>query len=513
MAGVMAWTQEASSLSSVTEIASDPPPRPDAPIASRQALVLYIARVPGSRDVFLTPIKPREKVVTAEDVQSSLYFVHIACEDEGLDAERSGPGSIEDRASQSKSDQDRSARKEVPARRANSSPSYPIDDRQPVQPKKPWQRRIARKPVLSNSETDEAPPVPVHVDLPGIPRRPMPTPNGELRRPSLHDENVRLLRRAEHSDETNPYLRTYGAEPHYQANYDAPAVGTLTLIRRDPVSGEQWNVGSISDPPVQEVSCFTIKNPSSTSKVKRAGAPLYLDITNPSYARFIDRSRPEYRTSSSNSENGEPAPDGVFRRRLYMPGSRHGEHRYGQMSTQSVDSTNSSSLEIPRSLRDLSSVDLLSYQGAPSFDRRVRSYYSFASPWNGTCSFATGATGKSLKCRHNYSNASVEVSELRFNLPTSTRHTPTPLAQTRSSYFSRHTRHLSHDEALSPGLGVVINEDGQVDLELGQERAGGGFGGKQAKLGKLIIEPEGLKMLDLLVAANIGLWWRAYERA
>ena len=82
MAGVMAWTQEASSLSSVTEIASNPPPRPDAPTASRQALVLYIARVPGSRDVFLTPIKPREKVVTAEDVQSSLYFVHIACEDE-----------------------------------------------------------------------------------------------------------------------------------------------------------------------------------------------------------------------------------------------------------------------------------------------------------------------------------------------------------------------------------------------------------------------------------------------
>jgi hypothetical protein len=51
-----------------------------------------------------------------------------------------------------------------------------------------------------------------------------------------------------------------------------------------------------------------------------------------------------------------------------------------------------------------------------------------------------------------------------------------------------------------------------MDLSLGQEFAGGGYGGKQAKLGKLIIEDEGLKMMDLLVAANMALWWRAYEK-
>jgi hypothetical protein len=51
-----------------------------------------------------------------------------------------------------------------------------------------------------------------------------------------------------------------------------------------------------------------------------------------------------------------------------------------------------------------------------------------------------------------------------------------------------------------------------LDLSLGQEKAGGGFGGKQAKLGKLIVHPDGVVMLDLLVAANVGLWWRAWER-
>jgi hypothetical protein len=48
---------------------------------------------------------------------------------------------------------------------------------------------------------------------------------------------------------------------------------------------------------------------------------------------------------------------------------------------------------------------------------------------------------------------------------------------------------------------------------LGQERAGGGLAGKQAKLGKLIVQGDGIKMLDLLVAANLSLWFRAYERA
>jgi len=52
----------------------------------------------------------------------------------------------------------------------------------------------------------------------------------------------------------------------------------------------------------------------------------------------------------------------------------------------------------------------------------------------------------------------------------------------------------------------------RLDLSLGQEFAGGGFGGKQAKLGKLIIEDEGLKMVDMIVAANLALWWRVYDK-
>jgi len=52
----------------------------------------------------------------------------------------------------------------------------------------------------------------------------------------------------------------------------------------------------------------------------------------------------------------------------------------------------------------------------------------------------------------------------------------------------------------------------ELDLTLGRELAGGGISGKRAKLGKLIIENEGLEMMDLIVAANMSLWWRIYAR-
>lgn len=109
------------------------------------------------------------------------------------------------------------------------------------------------------------------------------------------------------------------------------------------------------------------------------------------------------------------------------------------------------------------------------------------------------------------------VSELRFNLPGSSM-PATPRGEERSkrSSFFHRGRHSRNNSSLSvdrDDANEVRNSLDRLDLSLGQEFAGGGFGGRQAKLGKIILEDEGLKMMDLLVAANLGLWWRAYERA
>jgi hypothetical protein len=112
----------------------------------------------------------------------------------------------------------------------------------------------------------------------------------------------------------------------------------------------------------------------------------------------------------------------------------------------------------------------------------------------------------------------MNVSELRFNLPSSSKlATPRGEESTKRSSIFHRPRHNRHNSSVSDyrtsGTEETRNSLDRLDLSLGQEIAGGGFGGKQAKLGKLIIEDEGLKMVDLLVAANVALWWRAYEKA
>jgi hypothetical protein len=112
------------------------------------------------------------------------------------------------------------------------------------------------------------------------------------------------------------------------------------------------------------------------------------------------------------------------------------------------------------------------------------------------------------------------VSELRFNLPGGgpLATAPPPTKPMDPGVLPRRPRFFGRSNASSSSLFAPRRQSepdvssSLLDLSLGQELAGGGFAGKQAKLGKLIINNEGLKMMDLLVAANMSLWWRAYEK-
>ncbi|CZT14622.1 uncharacterized protein RCC_00594 [Ramularia collo-cygni] len=526
---------EASSLSAVTDIATNPPPHAHAPThLPPLPLILYIARVPGSRDVFLTPMKPREKVVTAEDVQSSLYYVHVNGDETGDKLASVSVSSVNTNASQLLSGQENGVRRKplLPQRHmAPLTPPYPIDDEDmstwsrtsPV-PQKP--NRIARKPISSNSSNS------CDQNGRGLPSRPLPSPphDEEPCEPydtSLHASKMHLLYHSDHTQIPNPYSSP--VQP-IEALPERHPSGSLTLIRRDPSSNEQWNVASIHDPPIPEVSSAALRNPSAAKRTKRGGAPVYLDISNPAYAQFIDTnnqatSRDSF--TSSNSAESDPPPEGIFRRRLHMPGSQYGEHTYTRSSRPvSAFASSEEILNMRRTIRSSamdSSTDVPTSTAAAVDDRKGKGY-TFTSPWDGRCEFTTGAAGKSLKCRHilpqdqhhhhlNPRSPNDEiVSELRFNLPTSNK-TATPVQEKRKSHLRGllvHRRQKSSSE--DHHAGGDDEEEEKMDLTLGQERAGGGFRGKEAKLGKLIIEPSGLGMLDLLVAANVALWWRAYER-
>jgi len=171
-------------------------------------------------------------------------------------------------------------------------------------------------------------------------------------------------------------------------------------------------------------------------------------------------------------------------------------------------------------------------------------YYTFASPWDGICTFVASVNGQSLKCKHmipngstretaeGHENSAVTVAELRFNFSSplhpkdETKRGPRASIFTQnthrgfaSGFRSRHRAESSSDVSSFRSRshsGSSTDQDqpefdkNRLDLSLARERAGGGLRGKSAKLGKLIVEDEGLKMLDLVVAACMGVWWRSY---
>ncbi|KAF2878102.1 hypothetical protein BDV95DRAFT_556700 [Massariosphaeria phaeospora] len=520
---------EARSLSSLTTLASNPPAYPRNPTHVRHdPLVLYIARVPGSRDVFLTPMKPRERVVTAEDIQSCLYYIHVEQPD---DARLVPPPPEHGYPEQNSASLNLPPVPPIQRKAIPGGPSGPV--------RKPVAGTLAPVQGFQNRQNISA----SNYSQPGLlgpdyhaPRRSFDSVQSRSQndRPSSH-----------HTRRLSEQIQRAGP--------------SLTLIRRDPVSGAQWNVARIEDPPVLEVSSI----PQDPATRKKTGAPIFIEISNPGYSKFLNQldsgaapplpSRNTDLSVRSHNPVDGPGPrsagmpsDGqfevgnTFRRRLWMEGWRFSNSGFGHQRNSSHDSN--TGRQSPRTSfegrpqRDHRSGDHHSSEDSPFVTRSDQAYgtiqtsdkvstfrgYVFMSPWNGRCEFTTGAGGGTLKCRHivpglqGASPMAMPVSELRFNLPSSSKaSTPRDDESSKRSSFFRRPRHSRNQSTMSDVRRNSSEDAGspdRLDLSLGQEFAGGGFGGRQAKLGKLIVEDEGLKMLDLLVAANVALWWRAYQK-
>jgi hypothetical protein len=390
--------------------------------------------------------------------------------------------------------------------------------------------------------------------------------------------------RGHQSLDTPAYLRRSDLE------IAAPEVVSITLIRRDPSSGGQWNVGNITITSALDgpLSSEQQRRPSSYAKSGMPPRRISVEITNPGYGKFLPPKRPplyatpasEGKASLGDSEEsvrwkdfayqkGLPtqapierdvdADDEVFRREVWIEGAgfwdrnlkkgRPGLIDVNGTTNFPISNTNSPSPRISEGERpsfdDSGSTIRQSSETGGSSTKPMAKKEVFISPWNGRCEFSTGAGGRSLKCKHILpagSSSAQQVSELRFNLPAPSAfsgHRSTAAAGSsssgtnRSSVFSQNIRkhllshHRRRNRSESPPATITLAKpndynddlgdakpglDRRLSVELGQEKAGGGSGGKRTKLGKLIVEDEGQKMLDLIVAVNMGLWWRAWER-
>jgi hypothetical protein len=391
---------QAKSLSSLTTIAFNPPSYPRNPTHLRhEPLVLYIARVPGSKgivwppppdwpfgpdcplDVFLSPMKPRDKVVTAEDIQSSLYFVHVELPE---DANLIDPAAFQE-SGQACQRPDLVNRLSTPAIPRKAVPSTAAATK-PV--RKPVQTSLAPIPDFENRQNVSAGQYAHRSEMLG----PNYSPRGS------YDST-----RSQGDDDS-----TY--RPRTSADYMPPAGTSLTLIRRDPASGAQWNVARIEDPLVVDVSS------TGPATKRKLGAPMYIEVSNPGYSKFLHSNNG---LSSSNCNPNPSLPperqpgerpakgETVFRRRLWMEGSRHSggfghrktnssENNYGRPRSHGNDGS-SIDLRLPSSPTFLTRPDqtynTLQISDRPSSFRG----YVFTSPWNGRCEFITGAGGSSLK--------------------------------------------------------------------------------------------------------------------
>jgi len=314
----------------------------------------------------------------------------------------------------------------------------------------------------------------------------------------------------------------------------------ITLIRRDASSSSQWNIGTISFP--------TAADDATDYRLDKF---VTIELSAPGYQKFA-RQFDGIGLGAKTFKSAHEIKDFMKSETANSPMDVMSSTSTGNIFTRQVQ------LEIKQDhaeeLRQRSSSEDVVTSPRPNFNAsrrpKIRPKLAFNSPWQGCCTFSTGMDGRSLKCRHRLSSRtsgekdlSADVAELRFNLPWLIPRTKQdrsrarpglnarllPAAHGSKESLKRGLRHLKswsssssdRESELSYHLRLekhsqpgeadsTSDSDDRMDLRLGRENAGGGFKGRSAKLGKLIIYDEGLKMCDLVVGAFMGIWWQQY---
>ncbi|EAW10795.1 uncharacterized protein ACLA_052680 [Aspergillus clavatus NRRL 1] len=684
---------EARSLSSITAIASNPPAYPRNPTQKKlDPLVLYIVRVPGSKDVFLTPLKPPTKFsVSAEAINASLYYLHVATPEDDMLLQE-----VEDEQEQQARMHKEAAgeappefarmnnvrRKPVPGSGNTASPALPqaasfAAAQEPQLQLQLQPENIPLYPPIADPQPTSTPPRPLlpsgfsssgsagaaprwasdvceqsfgdaqvgntaEAGAPQLPPRQPPRGSREEAFETLVNsqgqrkdhrwsallnsrgleswkERYEALSAGRHSlDSSRPKLRPHTSHesssyirqgspsrsparspnrrPHVRSKSAERPGFYITLIRRDPSHGSQWNVATISTPRID-------------------GGAVDIEVSTPGYNRFLARDEPFSLQSLGINlpSDGRPIslsnfkpPTQTASTEVPPTGTSRPRHFHRQLCVSRPqhrrDDDSRDLMDMPTSR---ASIDTFNHSpGRPhgqGHSKLKSGYYTFTSPWNGICTFSTSVNGRSLKCKHliptpsypgNGShpsgpdapspppNPAITVAEIRFNTPFQAGHlhrqpsashsSPFALSQTsafkdspsdtlgyssfpasmsatqpnhpaskRASFAhflnpNSYTRPRSRSSASAnnntspptptppptttttpshtrkPSASSTSSADERLDLSLAREPAGGGMRGKSAKLGKLIIEDEGIKMLDLVVAACMAVWWQGY---
>lgn len=648
---------EARSLSTINYLAANPPQYPHHPEV-RESLTLYISRVPGTQDIILSTFRPQRKNVTGEDITTALYYIHLDAPQDNLLAAPPRPEDGISPRSSTESARSTIPRKPLPISAKTLGPengagindvasSPPAGSTLPTTTVEnaPASARPERNLGASiehgaGSEGDgyrenpmfrkrrsegqavayEVLPRPPPMST-GIYRKPLASAASEASR-NIPDIDVgaapntapqhRPVMPATRQDTPNPHpagqpVCVASPPPSLQPGKTAPQgkLGarpasvsfSLTVIRRDPTSGTQCNVGRISsfqtNVPTPETADPTL-DPDNMGGLLAHAQKISIRLETSGYAKYRDMpSKADvdaYRPTSGHSfsqqamQRSQPASGAGGKGPAPQPGWKPVEEAFTRQVVMSYGAGWKSNFKKAFQRRERPGSPVHAVGGFPEDATAPKSFharhgsastigsldsadgrhsptlithpgpglrpkgYVFLSPWEGRCEFRTSADGRALRCRHvlDPANAGIDprevaqsirdaqamgrsrsdglssvlvgakpVSELRFSLPHGSSHRTSQRDATSkgglSGQFSKLLRRSDEESDEGDDFGNGDN-DISVHLRLGKEHAGGGSGGKRAKLGKLIIHDEGLKMLDLVVAANVGVWWNTWGR-
>jgi hypothetical protein len=350
-------------------------------------------------------MKPKDKVVSAEDITSSLYFLHV---EQPEDAQLVAPPHFQEPNYQERGPTAPVHRKAVPGTSVTQDAS----------------RHSSRKPLSTTLA-----PMENFANRQNMSAGSYSHKSGMLAPDYTSRRSFDSFQYPEQTHRTVP-------SPQRSPERFQPVGTSLTLIRRDPASGAQWNVARIDDPNMIEVSSSSAYESGTKRQI---GAPMWIDVTNPGYSKFLhsnDTGKPALPTQPSNMsvrpyQTGAapqpqvPAPylenqaidnPNTFRRRLWMEGSQYTSGGFGHRKDGSYDfnsgrpgsrgsydaRTDRSALETrPAPSPSFLTRDDQTYSTIQVSDKQTSFRgYVFVSPWNGRCEFITGAGGGSLKVRH-----------------------------------------------------------------------------------------------------------------
>lgn len=309
-----------------------------------------------------------------------------------------------------------------------------------------------RKPVPGSEAVPRiAEPIPPKPPLSRRPLGPRPQPSeSHVERKPLSNSSNKLpgestTTTVAHNSPTSPHEATSGkpllqaAIPPSQSSEVLPAF-TITVIRRDPSSSSQWNIGTITGTPspLEEA-----RQSSSPQRSKKPYFELNVHLTNPGYTPFnksylssqfeslkLSPTSPLRASGGDANRSNNMRADYGFTRDVRMEGVDFWKRTIPQHKRSKSDMTVKQGITRGRSFSGSEAVEPTKSPQPETLN--TSKGYAFYSPWNGRCKFLTSSSGRSLRCRHTLpepvsainkdehdrrADSSVVVSEIRFNLP------------------------------------------------------------------------------------------------